>query len=104
MTLSSRLLLALSITPLLVAQTKYQTDLLALSPLGSWPLNGNASDATSNGNNGTLKNGAFFSNLFSSPVAPQSLVLTGAKDQFISMAASSWATTALALTLPAAKK
>ena len=46
MTLSSRLFLALSIAPLVVAQSQYSTDVLALSPLGFWPLNGNANDAT----------------------------------------------------------
>ena len=85
MKLSSRLFLALSIAPLVFAQTKYQTDLLARNPLGFWPLNGNPNDATSNGNNGSPQNGAFFSSLFTSPVEPQALVLTGAKDQFISM-------------------
>ena len=44
MTLSSRLFLALSLAPLLAAQTKYQTDVMALNPLGFWPLNGNTID------------------------------------------------------------
>lgn len=34
------------------------------NPLGFWPLNGNTFDVTSNGNGGTIKNGAFFSDLF----------------------------------------
>jgi concanavalin A-like lectin/glucanase superfamily protein len=85
MKLSSRLSLALLFAPLVVAQTNYQTDVLALNPLGFWPLNGNASDFTANANNGALRNGAFFSSLFTSPAEPQSLVLTGAKNQFISM-------------------
>ena len=89
MNLSTRLFLALCVSPLLVAQNKYQNDVMALNPLGFWPLNGNPSDVSSHGNNGTLMNGAFFSNLFTSPVGPQSLVLNGANNQFVVMPTSS---------------
>jgi hypothetical protein len=89
MNLSTRLFLALSIAPFLVAQTKYQNDVMSMSPLGFWPLNGNPSDISGHGNNGTLMNGAFFSNLFTSPVGPQSLVVNGANNQFVVMPGSS---------------
>jgi hypothetical protein len=56
-TLSSRLLLALSFAPILAAQTQFSTDLLALSPLGYWPLHGTTNDASGHGNNGTPTNG-----------------------------------------------
>jgi len=46
-----------SIAPLLTAQIRYQTYLLAMNPLGFSPLYGNASDASGNGNNGTVMNG-----------------------------------------------
>ncbi|MBZ5632177.1 MAG: LamG domain-containing protein [Acidobacteriia bacterium] len=85
MSLSSRLFLALSVAPLLVAQTKYQTDLLAMSPLGFWPLNGDANDVSTHGNNGTPMNGLFFTSLFTSPVEPKAAVFTSPKDHFISM-------------------
>jgi hypothetical protein len=85
MNLASRLFLALSLAPLVVAQTKYQTDVMALNPLGFWPLNGNANDVSGHGNNGIPQNGPVFSNLFTSPVQPQFLVLSNAKSQFFLM-------------------
>ena len=85
MNLSFRLFLALSVAPLLVAQTKYQNDVMALNPLGFWPLNGDPSDVSGHGNNGTLQNGAFFTGVMTSPVEPQFLVLNSAKKQFIQM-------------------
>ena len=65
------------------AQTKYQNDVVALHPLGFWPLNGNPSDASGHGNNGTPANGTIFSNLNTSPVEPQSAVFTSAAHQGI---------------------
>ena len=86
MNLSSRLFLVLSLAPLAVSQvTKYQNDVMALNPLGFWPLNGNPGDVTASGNNGTIQNDAFFTNVFTSPVEPQALVLNSAKKQFIQM-------------------
>jgi hypothetical protein len=82
MTLSSRIFLALSIAPLLVAQTKYQTDLVSMSPLGFWPLNNNVNDVSGHGNPGLMPNGGFFSNNLTSPVEPNSLVLTGDNQVF----------------------
>ena len=55
MTLSTRLFLALSVAPFLVAQTKYQTDLIAMGPLGFWPLNNNVNDVSGHGNTGALR-------------------------------------------------
>jgi len=88
MSLFSRLFLALSVAPLLVAQTKYQTDVMSMNPLGFWPLNGNAGDVSGHGNDGIVQNGAFFTNVLSSPVEPQALVLNSPKKQFISMPAA----------------
>jgi Concanavalin A-like lectin/glucanases superfamily len=86
MTVSARLILALSLAPLAVSQvTKYQSDVTALNPLGFWPLNGNPGDVTANGNNGTVQNGAFFTGVMTSPVEPQALVVNSAKKQFIQM-------------------
>ena len=85
MNLSSRLILALSIAPLLVAQTKYQNDVMALNPLGFWPLNGNPADVSGHGNDGIVQNGAIFTNVLTSPVQPQALVLNSAKKQFVQM-------------------
>jgi len=85
MKLSSRLFLALTLAPLSFPQTQYETHVLAMNPLGFWPLNGNPGDFTGKGNNGTPKNGVVFSSLFTSPVEPQSLVLSSAQSQFILM-------------------
>jgi hypothetical protein len=85
MNLSSRVILALSIAPLLVAQGKYQNDVVALNPLGFWPLNGNPADVSGHGNDGTVQNGAIFTNVLTSPVQPQALVLNSAKKQFLQM-------------------
>ncbi|MBN9661412.1 MAG: LamG domain-containing protein [Acidobacteria bacterium] len=41
-----QMLLALSITPTLFAQTQFSTDVLSMNPLGYWPLHGNANDAS----------------------------------------------------------
>jgi len=85
MTLTSRLFLALSIAPLLVAQTKYQTDVVSMSPLGFWPLNNNPNDVSGHGNPGALT-GAVpmtpFSSNFTSPVEPNSLFLPGSNEVF----------------------
>ena len=86
MNLASRLFLALSLAPLAVSQiTKYQSDVMALNPLGSWPLNGNPADVSGHGNDGTVQNGAIFTGVMTSPVEPQFLVLNSAKKQFIQM-------------------
>jgi len=85
MNLFFRLILALSVAPLLVAQGKYQNDVMALNPLGFWPLNGNPGDVSGHGNDGTLQNGAIFTNVLTSPVQPQALVLNSAKKQFVQM-------------------
>ena len=82
MTLSTRLFLALSIAPLLVAQTKYQTDLLSMSPLGFWPLNNSPSDVSGHGNAGASSSGMFFSSNLTSPVEPNSLIFTGGNQVF----------------------
>ena len=88
MNLYTRLFLALTIAPLVVAQTKYEADVTALNPLGFWPLNGNPGDFSGHGNNGTLQNGAFFTGVMTSPVEPQALVLNSAQKQFVSMPAA----------------
>jgi hypothetical protein len=86
MNLPSRLFLALSLAPLAVSQTgNYQNDVMALNPLGFWPLNGNPSDISGHGNNGTIQNGAFFTGVMTSPVEPQTLVVNSAKKQFVQM-------------------
>ena len=77
MSLSSRVFLALSLAPFLVAQTKYQTDVISMSPLGFWPLNNNVSDVSGHGNNGVLTMGATFASNLTSPVEPNSLNLIG---------------------------
>src|SRR5438552_7167321 len=82
MTLSSRLFLALSVAPFLVAQTKYQTDLLALNPLGFWPLNFNVNDFSGHGNNGAASTGMVFSNNLTSPVEPNFLAFDGGNQVF----------------------
>jgi hypothetical protein len=54
----TRIILAAALlVPSGMAQSKYVNDVLALSPLGYWRLNGNANDATSHADNGTLMNG-----------------------------------------------
>lgn len=60
MNLALRVFLAMSIAPVLVAQTPFSTDLLAMNPLGFWPLNGNANDVSGHGNNGTPMNGVTY--------------------------------------------
>ncbi|QOY90046.1 LamG domain-containing protein [Paludibaculum fermentans] len=45
----AQLVLALSVAPLLAAQTQFSTDLLAMKPIGYWPLHGNANDASGHG-------------------------------------------------------
>ena len=90
MSLSSRLFLALSIAPLLAAQTQFSTDVLALNPDGFWPLNGNANDASTHGNNGALMNGVSFSGSvdpLGAAVAPAA-VFTSSQNQFVLMPAA----------------
>jgi hypothetical protein len=82
MTLSTRLFLALSVAPLLVAQTKYQTDLIAMSPLGFWPLNNNPNDLSGHGNTGAPSMGMSFSNNLTSPVEGNFLPFNGGSEVF----------------------
>jgi len=92
MKLSSRLFLALAVAPLLLAQseTQFTTDLLAMNPLGFWPLYGNAKDSTTHANNGALMNGVNFDSF----VAPLGTVNSPAavfardNDQFVAMPAA----------------
>jgi hypothetical protein len=57
----STLFIAMSIcAPIGMAQSRYAADVLALNPLGYWRLEGNAVDATANGNAGTLQGGVTF--------------------------------------------
>ncbi len=90
MNLSARVLLPLLAAPLLVAQTKYSTDLMALNPLGYWPLNGNATDSTTHANNGALMNGVSFLGAVTplgSAAAPAA-VFASAQNNFIQMPTS----------------
>jgi Concanavalin A-like lectin/glucanases superfamily len=100
-------ILALSVTPLLVAQTpfsqtQYAKDVLALSPLGFWPLHGDANDLSPHSNNGTAMNNVNFASFVgplgtsASPAAffyngqiisiPQSAVNLGALHALTAMA------------------
>ena len=82
MTLSSRLFLALSIAPLLVAQTKYQTDLTSMSPLGFWSFNNTPNDQSGHGNTGAASMGMSFSSNLTSPVEPNLLPFNGGSEVF----------------------
>ncbi len=82
MTLSSRLFLVLSIAPLLVAQTKYQTDLISMSPLGFWPLNNSSVDVSGHGNTGGPSMGMSFSTNLPPPVEPNFLAFNGGAEVF----------------------
>ena len=82
MTLSSRLLLALSIAPLLVAQTKYQTDLISMGPLGFWSFNNTPNDLSGHGNTGAATNGMSYSSNLTSPVEPNFLAFNGGGEVF----------------------
>ena len=83
----------LSVAALIVssgmAQNKYVDDVLALNPLGYWRLNGNTSDATGHGNNGTLINGLNFTGPGLGPpigdLTNQAAAFNAAQDQYISM-------------------
>jgi Concanavalin A-like lectin/glucanases superfamily len=95
MTLSSRLFLALSVAPFLVAQTKYQTDLIAMSPLGFWPLNNNSNDLSGHGNPGTPSSSMAFSTNLTSPVEPNFLPFNGVSEVFAVPANASFNLSAL---------
>src|SRR5579862_713558 len=95
MSLSSRLFLALSVAPLLVAQTKYQTDLISMSPLGFWPLNGNSNDVSGHGNAGVPTATMSFSNNLTSPVEPNFLPFNGGNSVFSVPPTTSYNLTAL---------
>ena len=87
--LSSLILAMVLLAPLGMAQIKYVNDVLSLNPVGYWRLNGSASDATANGNNGTLMNGVTFTGPgIGPPVGDpnnQAAVFNSAQDQYISM-------------------
>ena len=86
MKLFSCLVLALSIAPLAVSQTQFSTDVLALSPLGFWPLNGNANDVTTHADNGTLQN-VTFTSLFRPPVEAQAAVFDRSQTAYVVLSA-----------------
>ena len=83
------LVLALLAPPFGVAQNKFVDDVLSFHPLGYWRLNGNANDATNQGNNGTLINGLTFTGPgLGPPVGDptnQAAAFSAAQDQYISM-------------------
>jgi len=86
----SKLILAIGlVAPLGMAQSKYVNDVLALNPLGYWRLDGNANDATGQGNNGTLTNGVTFTGPGGGPPigdpTERAAVFNIAQDQYISM-------------------
>ncbi len=90
MTLLSRLVLSAALlAPLGMAQSKYVNDVLALNPRGYWRLNGNAHDASSNGNNGVLANGVNFTAAGQGPpigeTNNQAAVFNGALTQYINI-------------------
>jgi hypothetical protein len=81
------LLSAALLAPLAIAQSKYVNDVLALNPRGYWRLNGDPNDATANGNNGVLANGAAFTAAGQGPPIGETnnhaAVFNGASDQYI---------------------
>jgi hypothetical protein len=86
----SRLIVAAALfSPLGMAQSKYVNDVLALNPLGYWRLDGNANDATSQGNNGTPINGVTFTGPgLGAPIGDpnnQAAVFNIAQNQYVSM-------------------
>ncbi len=90
MTCFSRLTLAIVLLASIgLAQSRYTTDVLALNPLGYWPLNGSANDATSNANNGVLMNGVTFTGPgLGAPIGDpnnQAAVFNIAQNQYISI-------------------
>jgi Concanavalin A-like lectin/glucanases superfamily len=72
-----------------MAQSKFVNDVLALNPLGYWRLDGNANDATANGNNGVLLNGVSFTGPGGgAPIGDpnnQAASFNNAQSQYISM-------------------
>lgn len=56
----AQLFLALSVAPLLAAQTQFSSDLLSMNPIGYWPLHSNANDASGHGPAGSLGNSLTF--------------------------------------------
>jgi hypothetical protein len=75
-----------------MAQSKFVNDVLALNPLGYWRLDGNANDATANGNNGVLLNGVTFTGPGGgAPIGDpnnQAASFNNAQSQYISMPAT----------------
>ena len=71
------------------AQAQYVDDVVSFGPLGYWRLNGNASDSTAFGNNGTLINGVTFTGPGGgAPIGDpnsQAAVFDIAEDQYISI-------------------
>src|SRR5438552_1328766 len=59
--LSKLFITMLVCAPAGMAQSRYTSNVLALNPLGYWRLEGNALDASLNGNAGTLQGGVTFS-------------------------------------------
>jgi hypothetical protein len=87
---STRLFLAMTLTAAsAAAQSKYVNDVLALNPLGYWRLKGDATDATSHGNNGTLMNGVTFTAAgLGPPIGDpngEGAVLNNAQSQYVSI-------------------
>jgi hypothetical protein len=90
MTRSQQLMLGLVFSASIgMAQSRFANDVLALNPLGYWRLNGDAIDATANGNNGVLLNGvAFTAQGGGAPIGnpnEQAASLNNAQDQYISI-------------------
>lgn len=88
--MKSRLILAMALLPSVsFAQSGFTADVLALNPLGFWPLNGNANDATTYANNGVLMNGVTFTGSgLGPPVGDptnQAAVFQVTQDQYISV-------------------
>ncbi len=77
------------LAPIDMAQSRYVNDVLGLNPLGYWRLDGNANDATANGNSGVLVNGVTFAGAgggasIGDP-SNQAALFTSVRDQYINM-------------------
>jgi hypothetical protein len=77
------------LAPMSMAQSRYANDVLALNPLGYWRLNGDATDATANGNGGALINGVTFTSPGGgAPIGDpnnQAALFTSARDQYVNI-------------------
>ncbi|HLW77438.1 MAG TPA: hypothetical protein VKS01_10640, partial [Bryobacteraceae bacterium] len=85
MRLPPALLATLALASLAIAQNQYQKDVIALNPIGSWPLTGNANDVSGNGNNGSLINGVNFTSQNPSPIEAQNAIMLSGVDQYVSI-------------------